>query len=310
MNYMIGALLMLLTQLSYAAECSANGGPWFFFQDWYNTMRVDVTLSRIPGSNRLNFNGFSLSCRFSPGGGGGSNAQDYWHTEPSAINVGPKFLGKPAGVNVKGTDYLYSLPGGIHVATTNKNGPSVGMSIYMFVLNTRGVHVRVGDLLGTIPLRQTSNYNAGTHPRIQLYAANELSPDLSTCTINGNAPIVVDFNQVDLNKVGESASSTQVKSNVRLNYSCSESGFTLPIKITFTGSSAGFNSGVLRMSNVNLGTALLRGTTQISPGASFNSTISNSSGGDTMTFALIRKSQSTPATGAFTGSAALVIGYQ
>ena len=311
MNYVIGALLMLLTQISFAAECSPNGGPWFQFQNWIYHQSVSVTLTRSPGSNRLNLNGFTLDCRFSAGGGGGANAQDDWHTQGGAITFGPKLSGVAGGVNIKGIDYLYTLPFQLHVATTYKNGqPSVRMPMYMYVYNTRGIHLRAGDYLGTIRLRQTNIMNPGTTPTFDFYAANDLAPDLSTCTINNNVPIVVDFNQVDLSKVGESVGGTQIKSDIRLNYSCSEPGFTLPVKIRFSGASAGFNSGLLAMSNLNLGVALLRGNTQINPGASFNSSITNSSGGDTMTFALIRKVQSTPSSGEFTGSGTLVMTYQ
>lgn len=311
MKYVIGALLMMLAKLSVAAECSANGGSWFQFQSWNSWMSVPVTLTRSPGSNRLNLNGFTLDCRFSPGGGGGATAKDDWHLYGGYISLGPKLAGREVGVNVKGTDYRSPVASGIHVATTYKNGgASVRMPMYMYVNNTRGVHLRAGDALGDIHMIQSSNVGSGTIPKFNFYAANDLAPDLSTCTINGNAPILVNFNQVDLNKVGESVSSTQIRSNVRLNYSCSEPGFTLPVKITFSGSSAGFNSGVLAMSNSNLGTALLRGSTQINPGASFNSTITNSSGGDNMTFALIRKPQSTPASGPFSGSATIVMGYE
>lgn len=312
MKYIMGALLMSLTQISFAAECRANGGNWFEFQTWWNRMQVFVTLKRTPGSNRLLLNGFTLECRYSPGAGGGANAKDEWNTYGGTISLGPKLKGKAAGLNIKGIDYLYTVPSWIHVATTYKSGgAAVPMPVYMFVDHVRSVKLNAGDPLGTITLNQTSNANSGIpDPSFDLYAANDLAPDLSTCTINGNTPIVVDFNQVDLNKVGETANSTQIKSNVRLNYSCTESGFTLPVKITLSGTAAGFNSAVLLMSNVNLGTALLRGTTQISPGSSFNSTITNSSGGDNLTFALIRKPQTTPASGAFSGSATLVMGYQ
>lgn len=309
MKYIMGAVLMSLAQISVAAECSANGGPWFQFQV-FDRLEVPVTLSRTPGTNRLNLNNFTLDCRFSAGGGGGPGAKDDWETQGGDIPVGPKLMGLVRGLNVKGTDYIWNVPSGVHVATTYKNGSSVRMPLYMFVNNARDVHLRPGDLLATINMRQNSNVNPGTLPRFELRAANELAPDVSTCTINGNAPINVNFNEVDLSKIGESASSTQVKSNVRFNYSCTEPGFTLPVKITFTGTAAGFNSNVLAMSNVNLGTALLRGTTQIKPGTSFNSTINDSTGGDNMTFALIRKVSSTPASGAFSGSATIVMGYQ
>lgn len=275
-------------------------------------MQVSVTLTRTPGSSRLLLNGFTLDCQYSPGAGGGSNAKDEWKTYGGSITLGPKLQGRPVGLNIKGTEYNYNVPYGIHVATTYKNGGGpVRMPVYMYVGNARSVNLKAGDPLGTIKLNQTSNANAGIpDPSFDLYAANDLSADLSTCTINGNVPIVVNFNTVDLHKIGESVSSTQTRANVRLNYSCTEAGFTLPIKITLSGGSAGFNSGVLAMSNSNLGTGVLRGSTQINPGSSFNTTINNSSGSDNLTFALIRKASSTPATGAFSGSATLVLGYQ
>ena len=82
----------------------------------------------------------------------------------------------------------------------------------------------------------------------------------------------------------------------------------MPITIGLRGTAASFNSGVLAMSNTNLGTGLIRAGVLVRPGQSFTTNLSNSSGRDTVTFALIRKAGTTPAVGAFSGSATLVMG--
>jgi minor fimbrial subunit len=62
------------------------------------------------------------------------------------------------------------------------------------------------------------------------------------------------------------------------------------------------------MTNPDVGTALVRGGAAVQVGGSFRTNINNSTGGDDVTFALVRRAGSLPTTGAVTGSGVLVMG--
>lgn len=225
------------------------------------------------------------------------------------MGKGPKLRGVGVGARFNGTDYNSPLPTRLDVATAYNNGTSVNMNTYAYAENTGSINFVAGDRLVSIPFNQDSSHDAGLPMvRFNLYAANSLPPDISTCTINNNMPIDVNFNQVDPAAIGESPTSTSIRKSIQLNYSCPTGGITMPITIGLRGSAASFNSGVLALSNLHLGAGLLKGGVLVRPGQSFASNLSNSSGRDTVTFVLIRRPGTAPATGAFSGSATLVMG--
>lgn len=220
------------------------------------------------------------------------------------------------GLRIKGIYYPVEVGPRIHLATIKSNNrQGVDMNSYMYIViqGSPGnpIDIRQGDHLGTMVLKQTNNNpNNPVEPvvRVELYADNSFVVEPSTCTINNNQPIDVNFNQVDRTQIGESVNSTPIRANIRLNYSCPDPGITMPITITLKGPPAGFDPGVLNMSNPDLGTGLLRAGVQVRPEGAFQTNIYNSSGGDDVTFALTRRAGSTPVTGGFSGSATLVMG--
>lgn len=309
MKYLTGIVLFLLIEAASAAECRVNGGAWYQFTSWSYNMDIPVTVRRVPGTNITRLDGYTLECRYSSGGGGGSSAKDYWKTYGGAMNVGPKLRGLGVGATLNGTDYHAPLPTHVDIATAYNDGRSVSLKAYAFALNTGKVNFVAGDPLITIPLTQKSSQNAGIPlVRFNLYAANNLPPDISTCTINNNSTIDVNFNQVNQTAIGETPTGTPITKSIQLNYSCPQAGMTMPITIGLRGTAASFNSGVLAMSNTNLGTGVMRAGVLVRPGQSFTTNLSNSSGRDTVTFALIRKAGTVPSVGAFSGSATLVMG--
>lgn len=282
-------------------------------------MHISVPIQKVPGSQRILLTGYNLYCAFSPDYSLPVSARDYWHTASNAITPGYKLSGYNVGINVNGSDYNAPVGAGIPIATMfnfrpGGDMPSVDLRTYMFI-STRGspgspVNIRAGDNLGVLHLSQTNNTGKPPVPHVYIYlnAANDLIVEPSTCTINNNQPIEVNFNQVNQSLIGESPVSTPVNKTVTLNYRCPTPGITMPIKITLKGYPAAFNSNVLSMSNTNLATGMLRNGVLIGPERSFNTNIYNSTGADDVVFALIRKPGSLPATGAFSGSATLVMG--
>ncbi|MFP3517542.1 fimbrial protein [Pseudomonas sp. SIMBA_077] len=311
MNYAIGLFFLIMSTVAYSSECRINGGDWKWIPST-NILDVRVTVKATPGSKRILLDGYLFECEYSKDGGLPPSARDYWDTTMGGIIPGPKLAGYRVGLSINGVDYNAPV-GEVRIATMFNYGAPVNLRTYMYVINhgnpQNPINIRYNDLIGQILLRQTNNTNNPPVPliTINLIAGNDLVIEPSTCTINGNRPITVDFNNVDRTAIGESALTTPIRKTVRLNYSCPDPGITQPIKIIMKGFGATFNREVLYMSNANLGTGFLRNGVLVKPQGSFNTNIYNSSGGDDVEFALIRKSGSEPATGAFTGSATLVM---
>lgn len=310
MKYLTGIFLLLLIETASAAQCRVNGGVWTYLSIWSTNMDVPAIVSRIPGSNKVRLDGYTLECRLEPGGGAGNPSEkETWATYGGEMGTGPKLRGRAVGLVLNGAEYNSPLPSSVHVATAYRNSTGVNMNIYGFALNAGSVNFVAGDGLVTIPLNLRYSHGSGIPlVRFNLYAANNLPPDISTCTINNNVPIDVNFNQVDPASIGETPAGTSITKSIVLNYSCPQAGMTMPITIGLRGTAASFNSGVLAMSNTNLGTGVMRAGVLVRPGQSFTTNLSNSSGRDTVTFALIRKAGTVPSVGAFSGSATLVMG--
>lgn len=309
MKYITGCFLLLFIETASAAECRVNGGPWTWINKWSNPMTLPVTVRRVPGTNITRLDGYVLECRLEDGGAGTPGEKDHWTTYGGYLGVGPKLMGFEVGANINGIDYKSPMAPRISIATAYRNGPSVILKAYGFALRTGSVNFVAGDRLLTLAMTVLRNYGDSIpDARFYLVAANNLPPDVSTCTINNNSTIDVNFNQVNQTAIGETPTGTPITKSIQLNYSCPQAGMTMPITIGLRGTAASFNSGVLAMSNTNLGTGVMRAGVLVRPGQSFTTNLSNSSGRDTVTFALIRKAGTVPSVGAFSGSATLVMG--
>lgn len=310
MRYLIGLFFLIALQTATAGQCRVNGGKW---EDVYRgSIKVKVAVRATPGAGRILLDGYTLECRYTPDQYPPS-ATDYWHTDFGSLIPNQKFDIYKVGLRVHSTDYPMPVKSGIHLATMRNNGQGVDLETYMYI-DTRGtpgppVEIYDGFPLGMLYLRQTNNTpNPSSGVIVHLIAGNSLIVQPSTCTINNNQPITVDFSNVDQTVIGESPLTSSVRKEIRLNYSCPDGGVNQPITIILKGITASFSREVLAMSNPNLGTGLLRNGVLVRPNGSFNSNIYNSSGGDNVVFALTRKPGSAPATGPFTGSGTLVMG--
>ncbi len=312
MRYLAGILLLLLVQAASAGQCRVDRGPWIDVFD--GSISVTVPIRASPGVGRIDLTGYLLECRYTPDGGTPSRSRDYWETIHPTFVAGPKLAFYQTGLRIKNQDYPHPVPIYIRVAEMQDNRVGVDLQTYMYILPSgrpgNPINIRAGDRLATITFRQTNNTsNPDTNVTVILNAGNDLIVKPSTCTINGDRAIDVNFGSaVDQSRIGENPSSSGVQKNVRLSYSCPDRGVNMYITITLKGVASSFNSSVLRLSNPNLGVGLLKGGVLVRPESSFITNIYNSAGADDVTFSLIRKPGNAPTTGAFSGSATLVMG--
>lgn len=313
MKYFAGILLLLTLQTANATLCSFNGGSWRELgQDM--TISLMATITRPPGSGILEINPGRIVCKFTPDGTKTAH-MDYLHTTSNPLVVAPKFGNRPAGLSLSGNRQIPASPN-TPVLFLSDDEYSIGypmnLNMLMDSVGSPGnaVQIRRGDYLGRVNLWRTTTVEYTPHAfmSLQLIADHDLSIDPSSCTINGNNPINVDFEKVDPLTIGDNVLSSTVQKKVTLNYSCPDPNITLPITITLMGSTASFNADAIAMSHADLGAGLIRNGVVVQPGKSFTTQLDNSSGSDEVTFSLIRKAGSYPDAGVYTGSATLVMG--
>lgn len=216
-------------------------------------------------------------------------------------------------MRINGAFYNTPVPASIGVATMPNNGVTYPINVAPFILvrNTPSnpINVQVGDNLGRLHLTATNNYSSEQAEVIVTYtAANNFQLSPSTCTINNNNPIEINFGDVHQRAIGTDPLTTTVRRDRRLTYACPDPGITTPITITYKGIASSFNPNLLTMTNPDVGTALVRGGTAVQVGRSFLSRITNSIGGDDVTFTLVRRAGSLPTPGPVSGSGVLVMG--
>lgn len=308
--------LLSATTTVRAADCRVNGGGWQYVGDGgILNLRVPVNVRVGSDSTRLLLEGAWLECRFTPSPGHPTRI-DFWGT---AAQAGPpwvpgvKFSRQGTGLRINGAFYNTPVPFNIRIATMPNNGSAyiIDVTPYILLRNdpSNPIDVRIGDTLGALNLHQTNNYSSGSTRLVLTYtAANNFSISPSTCTINNNNPMEINFGDVNQRALGSDPLTTSIRVNRRLNYSCPDGGINTPITITYKGIASSFDNRLLRMTNANVGTALVRAGAAVPVNGSFLTRITNSGGGDDVTFSLVRRAGSLPTPGATSGSAVLVMG--
>lgn len=318
MKRLYGAIVLLVltgvTTAAKAADCRVNGGPWVLVEG-NMPLQVPVTVRLGSDTSRIILEGVRLECRFSAGQVQ-PGREDYWATS-TQVGVpwtpGPKFTSQGTGLRINGTYYNTPVPYNIRVSTLPNNGRGYPLDVTPYILirsnPTNPIDVRVGDSLGSLRLNQTNNYDTRRRGLIITYtAANNFSISPSSCTINHNNPINIDFGNVHQRAIGTDPLTTTVTRNQRLTYSCPEGGINTDITITYKGTPSSFNRNLLTMSNADVGTALVRGGVAVPVNEWFRTRINNSAGSDDVTFSLVRRPGSLPAAGPINGSGVLVMG--
>lgn len=320
MKRLYGAIALLaligVTTTAEAADCRVNGGPWQTVNPGGSfNLQVPVTVRVGSDTTRILLEGANIECRFTAFGGAPS-FEDYWSTSTAvgpAWTPGPKFSSLGTGLRINGTFYNTPVPSNVRIATIPNNGRGVPIAVTPYILLRNNpvtpVDVRIGDVLGVLRLNQTNNYDSGWTRLILTYtAANNFSISPSTCTINNNNPIEINFNDVHQRAIGSDPLTTSIRTIRRLTYACPDPGITTPITITYKGTPSSFNPNLLTMSNPNVGTAMLYAGSAVRVNGSFLTRITNSSGSDDVTFALVSRPGSLPAAGPVSGSGVLVMG--
>ncbi|MGY2159725.1 fimbrial protein [Pseudomonas tolaasii] len=306
--------LMGMTTLAQAVDCRVNGGPW---QNGNPNLSVPVKVTLTADRSRIMLEGARLECRFTPDGGPGWR-EDYWTTGSIAgtpWTPGPKFGNERAGLRINGAFYNTPVPTGIRIITIPNNTAfyPIDVTPYILMRNTPSnpIDIRIGDQLGFLRMTATNNYDTQiAYLTVTYTAANNFTVSPSTCAINNNNPIVIDFSTVHQRAIGTDPLTSSIRSNRRLNYSCPDGGITTPITITYKGTPSLFDSRLLSMSNPDVGTAMIRAGSAVQVNGKFLTQITNSTGGDDVTFSLVRRNGSLPAAGAVSGSGVLVMGVQ
>ncbi|MDQ0741401.1 fimbrial protein [Pseudomonas sp. W4I3] len=320
MKRLFGATVLLVstgvsTAVS-AADCRVNGGGWVHVGAGGTlNLQVPVMVQTGSDSSRIYLEGARLECRFTPGQVF-PTYRDIWWTAIQAgppWTPGPKFTDQGTGLRINGAYLNTPVPYGIQLAVMPNNGVGVPIDVtpYILIRNnpTNPIDVRIGDNLGVLRLRQTNNYDAtSTVLALTYLAANNFSVSPSTCTINNNNPIEIDFGTVNQRAIGTDPLTSSIVINRRLIYSCPDGGITTPITITYKGSPSSFDARLLLMTNPDVGTALIRAGSAVPVNGLFQTHITNSVGGDDVTFSLVRRTGSLPSAGALSGSGVLVMG--
>ncbi|MEB0046573.1 MULTISPECIES: fimbrial protein [unclassified Pseudomonas] len=321
MKRLYGAIVLLalvgVTTTVSAADCRVNGGPWGPIHDGA-TLQLQVPVFVRPSADptRIILEGVNIECLFSPFPGTPPWWQDYWSTSIQvgpAWTPGPKLASQGTGLRINGTYLNTPVPDGIRVSTLPNNGVGVRVDVtpYILIRNnpTNPLDIRIGDTLGVLRLNQTNNYDSTRNGLTITYsAANNFVVSPSTCTINNNNPIEINFGDVHQRAIGTDPQTTSIRTNRRLTYACPDGGITTPITITYKGTPSSFNTNLLVMSNPDVGTALVRAGSAVRVNGSFLTQITNSTGGDDVTFALVKRTGSLPVAGAISGNGVLVMG--
>ncbi|WP_300725943.1 fimbrial protein [Pseudomonas sp.] len=310
MKYLAGILFLLVMQTADATQCRINGGTWLQVGP---TWDIRVNVKATPGAGLIDLDGYQLECRYQPGPTTPNSDYDVMSTRSVGLTPGAKFVGHKMGLLISGRRHAAPIFLRTHMATLPNNGNGVDLKTNMYMslqgLPGKPINILAGDLLGTLLIGQVNNLGIpGNDMTVNIIAQNGFILEPSTCTINGNNPIDVDFDQVDPLTIGDSPLSSTVQKTVTLNYSCPDPNITLPITITLKGAPASFNTDSIAMSHADLGTGLIRRGVVVGPGKSFTTNLHNSVGSDDVTFSLIRKPGSYPDAGVYTGSATLVMG--
>lgn len=313
MRYLTGLMLCVLANIASAAdaECQVNGSGWVDAEVSAFNVYVDVRASTSLKKVLLNY--FSMNCRHRLSAGFSPSLQVT--TQSDAVRFSPQYRHLNGGL-VRLADIYNAVPvqAGL-VLGTHTTGPYVSVSggPYLDITTTPGkyIDIKSGALIASVHLTmRLSSPVTGTryfNTTVFVYARNSLNLNPSTCTINDNKPIEVDFGSVDPVAIPESQYDSTTSRAVALNYSCPDLGITTPILIILQGSGALFNLGGLATSNTDLAIRMVRNNGGVPVGLPFGTNITNSSGGDTVVFSLYRKPGSVPAAGPFTASGTLVM---
>ncbi len=196
-----------------------------------------------------------------------------------------KLYGKDGGSNINGKDYNIPVPANVLIYTLKDYNKYIPLPIesYLNVGNEPdGVEIKAGDLLLTLGMKQTNNkdatYNLYTW---KVYAANDTYVSLSSCKINNNGTMDVDFGSLNSADIDQGVNHSIGKS---VNYSCDNSvNHTVALKLIPSTNGNDFTTTI-----EGLNVDIYRGSEKLKPNTFFYTDLNNGSGNDTITFSLVK----------------------
>lgn len=309
MRLLTGFFFLMLVQAVSATECRVDRGVWYNAESTFFGAYVSVAANLAV--DKVSLGDFILECQ-----SGNALYNETISTAQDAVMLYPGYNHLAGGLRTN-QDYPIPVPGGIVLSVQNNYEPPVTVRGEPYLKITRApgkyIQIRSGDQIAAVKYQVVTRFGALEVNRfdfwLRLYAKNSLNLSPSTCTLNDNKPIDIDFEVVESLSVAENNPFATPSKRFAMSMSCPDLGITTPIDISLIGMASSFNSNGLLLSNPDLAVVAYRSTTlqMIPPGGSFRGAITNSFGVDFVTFALVRKPGSFPAEGPFTGSATLVM---
>lgn len=309
MRYLIGMMLLMLVNVASAVECQAGGSAWTNVE--VDDLRADALfLSGLVAAEggRLVPN-LGVACRQL-----GSDRVEIWTTYDPVV-LAPRFAHYKTGLKLGGS--YHSSPVSSILIGDQQLGNTLVLSRgspFIVVNSPPNGYIEIPAGAKVFAFRMWIKVFRGSvkikevFTQVHVYSIYAINLNPSTCAINNNNPINVDFGSVDPAVIGgDIPAGTPYRQSVTLNYSCPDRAIDSPIDIKLVGAASSFNSSSLATSNPNLAAGMHRLSALVPPGGSFRTRITNSSGSDAVLFTLFRKPGSFPAAGPFTGSATLVM---
>jgi hypothetical protein len=217
-----------------------------------------------------------------------------------------KLYGKDGGSTINGSSYNIPVAANIHIYTLDTYYKYVPLPIESYLnvgSEPDGVEIKAGDLLLTLGMKQTNNidntYNLYTW---KVYAANDTYVSLSSCKINNNSTMDVDFGSLNSADIDQGVSHTIEKP---VNYSCDNSvNHTVALKLI-----PATNGNDFTTTTEGLNVDIYRGSEKLKPNTFFYTDLNNGSGNDTLTFSLVKDKnyQDKVKDGAFSSNIILVM---
>lgn len=313
MKYLVGVIFLMLANVASAVECQANEGTWRDAQNHTYRAQVDIYRSVDPADGgKIVMEDFYFACLNSTQPG---QRVEIW-TVFNPIRLAPRFNHFKSGVKVANNYYaspVYNIRTGQQetneaLVVEDKARPYlvVGSPPNGYIEIPAGAKIFTYNMW--VEVWSGSSKLSSIQTAVDVYARNALNLNPSTCTINDNNPINIDFGSVDPLAIGGDISAgTPYRKSVALVYSCPDAGISSSIDIKLVGTASSFNTSALATTNPNLAAGLTRLSSLVAPGSSFRTSITNSAGSDTVLFTLFRKAGSVPAAGPFTASGTLVM---
>ncbi|MCP2231014.1 MULTISPECIES: fimbrial protein [Erwinia] len=148
-------------------------------------------------------------------------------------------------------------------------------------------------------------YFPAPEPIYRLYTEEFVVPVPVECRINNGTLINVPFGNVDSSLLTSSASTSPYHVERALSYKCNTS-LSQDIKVVLAAAPAGFSDAV-KTSNKDIGVVMLYKNQPVPPNGSYTTTLVNGTGSDAVSFNVVKRGGTSPATGPFTGSGTLIV---